>query len=258
MHDALPDAGLAFTVLGSGTSIPSASRGPAGFLVHAAARTWLVDGGSGTLGRCIAVGVDPQDLAGGIYSHAHPDHMADLVPLLFSFRVRSRQAPYPVHAARKLGEVLEGLRRTFGHWIDAPAVVDLIELPTEGEGIAELGGLRLRTRPANHSGGALHLRFENEHGSVVFSGDTGPSDALVELARGADLLVCECAGSDDEPVPGHLWPAAVRDLVQQAHPREVWLTHLYPHVDPVRAVAKVSEVGVPTRHASDLDRWSVT
>ena len=108
---------------------------------------------------------------------------------------------------------------------------------------------------ANHGAGALHLRFEADGHSVVFSGDTGPSEHLVDLARGADLLVCECAGSDEQVVPGHLWPSEVARIVHEAAPKEVWLTHLYPHVDPTVAVEVVAATGVPTRHAADGDQW---
>lgn len=38
---------------------------------------------------------------------------------------------------------------------------------------------------------ALAYRFDTDDGSVVFSGDTGPSDNLVQLAQGADVLVHE-------------------------------------------------------------------
>ena len=43
---------------------------------------------------------------------------------------------------------------------------------------------------------ALAYRFDTPHGSVVFSGDTGPCDNLVRLARGADILVHEVIDLD--------------------------------------------------------------
>jgi ribonuclease BN (tRNA processing enzyme) len=115
--------------------------------------------------------------------------------------------------------------------------------------------LVLRAAPARHPAGALHLRFEADGVSVTFSGDTGWSDPLVELATGTDLLVCECAGSDEAPIDDHLHPSAIRRLVEQARPKEVWLTHLYPGVDPNLAAETVRSSGVGTRRAADLDAW---
>lgn len=248
---------MRFTVLGSGTGLPDPTRGPAGFLLQAAGRAFLVDGGSGTLQRCAAAGVDPRTLDGGIYSHRHPDHCADLVPLLFAMHIPpERPVDYPIWAGEGFAAYLQGLRDLYGRWIDfaqAGAVVTELSLAEPDE--ADLGGIRLRTRPANHGAGALHLRFEADGCAVVFSGDTGPSDALVELATGADLLVCECALPDDAPVQGHLTPSAVAEIVDAAQPKAVWLTHFYPSTDPQRATALVARTGIPTHRPGDLDRW---
>jgi ribonuclease BN (tRNA processing enzyme) len=247
-----------FVVLGSGTTVPDLERGPAGFLVQVGARSWLVDGGSGTVGRCLRAGVDPRTLDGGFYSHHHPDHCADLVPLLFSMRVGppSRQRDYPIWAGRGFGAYLAGLQAVHGRWIEPGAgAVRLTELSLDGPDGVDLGDLALRTRPANHSACPLHLRFEADGRSVVFSGDTGWSDPLVELATGADLLVCEVGSSDTEPAEGHLAPSEVARLVAAARPREVWLTHFYPGTDPAEAVALVAATGARVRRAADLDVW---
>lgn len=245
-------------MLGSGTTVPDPGRGPAGYLVQAGERTWLVDGGSGTVDRCAAAGVDPRALDGGFYSHRHPDHCADLVPLLFSMRVGppTRDRDYPIWAGEGFAEFLSGLQAVWGKWTrfdDSGPVVH--ELSLQAESRVDLGALQVITRPANHSAGALHLRFEADDRAVVFSGDTGPSDELVALASGADLLVCECSAPDDRPVEGHMTPGSVVELVEAAQPEAVWLTHFYPGVDPAEAVMRVRKTGVPCRRADDLDVW---
>ncbi len=250
---------FSFTVLGSGTSVPDPERGPAGFLVASGPHRWLVDGGSGTLQRCARAGADPRLLTGGFYSHHHPDHCADLVPLLFAMRVGPppRAVDYPIVAGAGFAAFFERLQAAYGHWIDPGAGrVRITELPLDAPGRHEAaGGLVVRSLPAAHTAGAVHLRFEVGGRAVVFSGDTGWSDALVELSAGADLLVCECAGSDEQPVGGHLSPSEVRRVAEAARPAAVWLTHLYPFVDGARAVATVAASGVPTRRAADGDRW---
>jgi ribonuclease BN (tRNA processing enzyme) len=246
-----------FTVLGSGTAKPDPDRGPAGFLVTVGPHRVLVDGGSGTLQRLARQGVDATTLDGGVYSHRHVDHTGDLVPLLFAMAVPpARPEPYPVWAGEGFADFLSGLEGVYGRWIRPPGGVSLTELPLDGPGRADLGGgLTLRTLPAAHSAGALHLSFEAEGRRVVFSGDTGPSEALARLAAGANLLVTECAGPDDDPIPGHLWPEAVAELVDAARPAAVWLTHFYGSADPAAAVATVGRTGVPVHRAADGDRW---
>jgi ribonuclease BN (tRNA processing enzyme) len=245
-----------FTVLGSGTTTPDPDRGPAGFLVEHGGRTILVDGGTGTMQRAARLGVDLREVDAIVYSHLHPDHSAELVPLLFSMRVGGRQRGVDVLAGTGFSGFLDRLRAAWGRWIEPPGAIRVRELSLGGPDGAELvGGLTLHTVPAPHPGNALHLRFSAGGRSVVFSGDTAWSDALVDLASGCDLLVCECAGSDEQPVDGHLVPSEVARLLGAARPQEAWITHLYPHVDPIVAMKTIARAGVPARRATDLDRW---
>jgi ribonuclease BN (tRNA processing enzyme) len=251
---------LIFRVLGSGTTLPDGVRGPAGFVVEHGETRLLVDGGSGTLQRLERAGVSLLALDGGVYSHRHLDHCADLGPLLFTLKVLPRARDYPLWGGSGLQAHLDGLRALHGrNLISSRWGVPVTELPLDGPGRADLpGGLSLETRPANHSAGAVHLRFTAPDGAtVVFSGDTGPSAALAELAAGADLLVCECALSAENPEIKHLWPQAVADVVSVARPRRVALTHFYPEVDEVTALAVVRASGVPVERAQDGQVFTV-
>ena len=248
--------GVSFIVLGSGTGLPDAQRGPAGFLWQTPAGCWLVDGGSGTLQRCARVGVDPTALSGGVYSHRHPDHSGDLVPLLFAQRIARRPVQYPIWAGQGFTTFYEGLEAVYGHWLHGAGGPPLVhELSLQRVQRTPIADWVLETAPANHSAGALHLAFEHNGHRVVFSGDTGPSAALTELARGANLLVCGCAAPDDAILAGHLHPSAVAEIAAEARPDEIWLTHFYPNTSPASAVRTVAKTGVPTRRASDGDHW---
>ncbi|GAB3571033.1 hypothetical protein GCM10027445_25700 [Amycolatopsis endophytica] len=99
---------------------------------------------------------------------------------------------------------------------------------------------------------ALAFRFDTDDGSIVFSGDTGPSDNLVELACGADILVHEVIDGDwvaaDFPSPrGPVDEAIYRHLVgkhtliedvgpiaERAGVPTLVLNHLVPATGPVQ------------------------
>jgi ribonuclease BN (tRNA processing enzyme) len=246
-----------FVLLGTGTLVPDAARGPAGFLAEDGATRILVDGGSGTLQRLARHGVDARDLDGGVYSHRHLDHCGDLAPLLFTLRVgadRPRHRDYPMWAGGGFAEFLDGLRGVYGPWISSEHfATPVTELPLDGPGTAILpGGVRLDTLPAKHAGGALHLRFTGTDGfTVVFSGDTGPNDNLATLAAGVDVLVTECASSGPDPWDSHLCAEDIARVVAAARPRRVVLTHLYPGVDPAHALATVGAAGSPVEIGED-------
>ena len=245
---------LGFTVLGSGTALGHALRGAPGFLLHVHGKTFLVDGGSGTLQKLARAGLELNDLDGGFYSHKHLDHCADLLPLLFAMnQPPKRPLPYPIWAGRGFGQYLELLRPAYDKWMDRAA---LTELSTTGPDEVQIGPLTVKSAPANHTPEALHFRFEAFGHSVVFSGDTEQSTNLTHLAAKADLLVCECGGSDDQPLAGHLTPRAIAELASLACPREIWLTHLYPQVDPLHALEVVSRAKIPVHLANDGDCWS--
>ncbi len=251
---------MTFWVLGSGTTLLDGERGPAGFLLEDKDTRLLIDGGSGTLHRLKMAGVDAHQLDAGVYSHLHLDHCGDLAPILFTQRVARRKRDYPIWGGTGLVTLLEALRTAYGPWMEGSSWSPVVtELPLDGPGQASLpGGVVLDTLPANHSAGALHLRFTTPAGAtVVFSGDTGPSENLVELARGVDLLVCECAFAVPHPGIPHLWPEAVAEIVEASRPRRVVLTHFYPEVDEKRALEVVGRCGVPVERAHDVQAFSL-
>jgi ribonuclease BN (tRNA processing enzyme) len=129
--------------------------------------------------------------------------------------------------------------------------------------------------------GSISLRFDLPDRSIVYTGDTGPSDAVIALARGADLLVTELAdpafaetfvsrGPGPQPkraremhdhmIYHHVSPAQVGQIASRAKVRRVVITHLVagrdPNVDTSPLVAGVrKEFEGPVEIATDLNRY---
>jgi ribonuclease BN (tRNA processing enzyme) len=100
--------------------------------------------------------------------------------------------------------------------------------------IQQIGPFTVRTVPMVHPVPAYAIRVEHGNKSLVYSGDTGPNDALVELARGADLLLCEAALRDDDPnnPPDlHLTPADAGEHAKRAGVKRLVITHVPPWFD---------------------------
>ena len=120
--------------------------------------------------------------------------------------------------------------------MEAPAgLLQVQELNPEGADQASWEGLTIKSAPVNHIHGSLAYRVEAAGRSLVYSGDTDVSDSLVDLARGADLLILECA--NPFKVPGHLTPEEAGVLAARAGVARLMLTHFYPPCDEVDVTA---------------------
>lgn len=102
---------------------------------------------------------------------------------------------------------------------------------------------------------AFAFRFDTDYGSVVFSGDTGPSDNLVKLSRNADVLVHEAISEEwvnsflPEPrteaqeglynhlLNAHTTPEQCGDIATRAGVGTLVLNHLVPNFYPARKFA---------------------
>jgi ribonuclease BN (tRNA processing enzyme) len=224
---------MRLTVLGSGTCVPYARRGPAGYFVTTAGGTLLVDSGSGTLGRLVRGGLDYRHLEAALYTHTHPDHTADLAPLLFALNYTpgfDRAAPLTLAGPSGFGAFVDGL--TALQPGIRPRGYD-VELREMGDRSLDLGAARVTSYPVDHARTpALAYRVEADDATLVLSGDTQSCPGILEAARDADLLVIEASFPTDDFGPGpHLTAAEAGRIGQQAGARAIVLTHLYPHCD---------------------------
>jgi ribonuclease BN (tRNA processing enzyme) len=83
---------------------------------------------------------------------------------------------------------------------------------------------------------SVAYRIDSDQGSIVFTGDTEPVDSVVELARGADMLVCMCWDTDaameaDGVSGGMTGTGSAGMLAERAGVRTLVLTHINAHLD---------------------------
>lgn len=222
--------GMQVTVLGSGTAIPVPSRFPAGYLLEFDDTVVMVDSGPGTLRRLATVGLPLERLDGVLLTHYHTDHCADVAALLFALRAPqfAGRKPLRLFGAPGLLRLLQKLTEAWP-WLE-PRGYEL--RPTELlPGTFALDGATVTAVPIRHTAQSLGYRFTTAAGSVAFSGDADTCDELVELARGTDLFVCDCAMPDGEKIDGHLTPSLAAAHAERAEAAQLLLTHFYPACD---------------------------
>lgn len=216
------------TILGAGTTIPATHHSPAGVYVRAGGEHLLFDAGPGTLQRLHAIGVTRLDLDRMFLTHYHLDHCLDLASILFTLRIPdpARKKPLTIYGPKGLTKLYRQLNVAFHGWL-APRTYRLT-FKELGETTLRMSRYTICTKSMNHSTLALGYRLEAEGKIVAYSGDTDVCEEIVELGRGADLLILECSMPDERKTHGHLTPSECGRIAWQARCRHLVLTHFYP------------------------------
>jgi len=190
----------------------------------------MVDCGSAPTLRLNQAGIALDSVTDLITTHFHPDHVAGVPLLLMNMWLSGRQKPLRIFG---LHHCLERLEDTMGfyNWENWPDFfpVAFHRLPEKpGVLVLERDAYRILASPVRHLVPTIGLRFEAAAGrpSVVYSCDTEPCPALIQLAAGADVLIHEASGEGD----GHSSAAQAGEVARQAGVGRLLLIH-YPAED---------------------------
>ena len=221
-------------VLGCSGSIGGQQNRTTSFLVD---HDILIDAGTGVGDLSLA----ELTLIDHIFvTHSHLDHVNSIAFFLDSVGAL-RPKPVTVYAT---GPTIEILKRNLFNWEIWP---DFTVIPTPeqpflryqevavGKVIA-LDGRRITVLPAIHTVPAVGYQLDSGKGSLVFTGDTGPNDALWEVVNrigNLKYLIIETAFSDKDrelaKLALHLCPSMLADeLAKLKRPAEIYITHLKP------------------------------
>lgn len=220
-------------VLGTGTCVPSLQRGSSSYFLQTGALNILVDVGPSVVRRLLEFGITTRDVDIIILTHFHVDHTADISTFLFAsnYDVESRTKPLVIIGGKGINAFFENLLKVYP-WI-SPGLYDL-SLREASEDRLSYGDLVITTTRVEHNDESIAVRIEQGK-SVTFSGDTDYSGNLAMLATGTDLLITECS-FPDKKVKGHLNLPTLNRIVEEAKPRRVIISHLYPEWDTFRGV----------------------
>src|SRR5229473_8452539 len=201
---------MRLTVLGACGAWPEAGQACSGFLVEQDDFRLLVDLGYATVPRLLErVTADHVDAV--FISHGHPDHCADLNPLLRARALRDDPpAPLPVYALPGALDAVLALDRP-GMLAGALALHEFSAGTT-----LDIGPFRAVTRLLPHWVPNAGLRLAGGGRMLVYTGDSGPGPEIADLAQGADLLLAEASYVDHVPADSRLYLSSARHRGQQA------------------------------------------
>jgi ribonuclease BN (tRNA processing enzyme) len=219
------------TVVGCSGSAPGPKSAASSYLVEHDGFRLLLDLGNGAFGSLQAL-VDPATIDAVFLSHLHADHCLDVAPFVvwhrYSGRATKERLPLyaPVDAARRLALAYSG---------DGDAITDVFDFVPVGPGSFTLGPFEVTLARTAHPIECYAIRLTVDGRSLVYTGDTGPCERVVELARGADVLLAEAAHPPGPGLPDglHLTGREAGEHAASAGVGRLLLTHIPAWVDEI-------------------------
>jgi ribonuclease Z len=241
---------LTVTLLGTGNPRPAIRGGPA-ILVEGGGRTLLFDAGRGAEEALFArrVNVDAVFL-----THLHSDHTVGVPDVWLTGWLFGRSGPLRVFGPSGTADLCRGLEHAYAFDVHMRRDVDE-KLPArgadlepreiaDGSVVAE-GALRVTAFRVDHGPvqPALGYRIDGGGHSVVLSGDTRPSENLVRLARGTDVLIHEVIAPEAERggaassfssqqreriIAHHTTPEQAGEIFARVKPKLAVYSHIVP------------------------------
>jgi ribonuclease BN (tRNA processing enzyme) len=230
-------------VLGSGTGIPSLRRGSPGLMLISESIKILIDSGSGIVRKMLEVGITYLDVDLLLYTHIHPDHISDLVPILFACKYAElpRTKDMLCMGGPGFKHYFNQIKKIHGPWIDSQsyhlAINEISKNPVFFQ------NLKIFSKPMAHIPESVGYRIEFKDGkSIAISGDTDYCRNIIDLAFEVDLLVLECSFPDGKKIEGHLTPSLAGRIGLESHCKKLLLTHFYPVCDSFNILEQCRQV----------------
>jgi len=225
-------------IIGSGASWPDSERSSPSQVIVVGKEPLLFDCGPGSGMNLMKAGINPATISRMFLTHLHIDHSLEFASIVFGGYLAGRKQKVEVYGPTGTMNFCKSLFDDL--YPSAPQMVRRIQ--TDGwnvtahevtKGVASRGkGYKVLSAPVEHEIPAVAYRIESEEGTVVISGDTRPSNSLIELAKGADLLIHECSFPDDmieiARKTNHSTASEVGEVADKAGVKKVILTHLFP------------------------------
>lgn len=221
---------MRLTVIGCAGSFPGPDSPASCYLLEAPHNggtfRLLMELGNGALGGLQRV-VDLHNVDAVAISHLHPDHCLDMCGfyVVRKYHPDGAFVPIPVFAPAGAGHYLArayGIRDEIG----MAGQFDFREWDETAP--VPVGPFTVTVVRVDHPIPAYAIRVSTAGRSLVYSGDTGPTEVLADLVRGADVFLCEASfvESVENPPNIHLTGAEAGDYAKRGGVGQLLITHI--------------------------------
>jgi len=220
-------------LLGTGAALSDKDRTTTMLAVQGPATLVLIDCGGDAAQRLLASDLPLNQVTALIVTHEHADHAAGFPLLMERLWLAGIGERFDVYGISSALSQVKRIHAAFdtSSWPGYPDVVYHEVEHSENAVVLETEDLLITASPGRHAVPVIGLRVVDKVGGGVmaYSGDTERSEVIVELARGADLLVHEATGKG----PGHSSSIDAASVAADAAVSRLALVHLPPakHLD---------------------------
>jgi ribonuclease BN (tRNA processing enzyme) len=227
------------TIVGWSGSFPGPDSPASCYLIDTGDFRMVLDLGNGAVGA-LQNYTGLADVDAICLSHLHADHCIDMLGYSV-FQNYHPDGPRPKIPVYGPAGAQDRLARALG--TEHLGIADGFDVTTLAPGTIEIGPLRLTMAHMNHPVETFGFRIEHAGKAVAYSADTGPTDELVRLAAGADVLLSEASFLDGPDLPPdlHLTARQAAEHAARAGVGELVLTHLVAWNDQRVSLAQASE-----------------
>lgn len=186
----------------------------------------LVDCGSGTLLQLERAGRSYKDIDAVFITHKHPDHFADLMPLIQALlatpRFKREKKLSVIGSPEFITYYNKAIFTVLGEHLNFP--VETVEIRDR----LDFMPFQILTAKTVHSRDSIAYRIEYRDTSIVFTGDADYDQGIVALAKKCDMLIADCSYPDVMKARGHLTAKECGRIAREAGVKKLLLSHIYP------------------------------
>ena len=252
--ETLAEDEMRVTLLGTGSPVPSAERYGMATLVQAGDLNLVVDAGRGAVTRLWQAGLSPGELDGVFITHFHSDHVNGLSDLWLTGFVPAfggREGTFDVYGPTGTEDLVAGLAQAHASDIDVRVADNEVErdtteivaheFPEEGVVFDEDGVtvtmFEVEHDPAGAIDPSMGFRVDYNDRSVLISGDTVPTQNVIDYGKDVDLLVHEVAAFEDPEVlpqvaSHHTSPREAGEIFAETEPGMAVYSHIVNGTSP--------------------------
>ena len=217
------------TILGTAKAVPNKDHANTHLLIDALERVILVDCAGNPFVRLDQAGIDPLSITDLILTHFHPDHVSGVPLLLMDLWLMGRKEPLYVYG---LDDVIDRTKKMMDNfnwqdWEGFYPVNFYCLVNGESMPVIDTDVVKIWASNGCHMVPSIGLRIQFTSGSLCYSSDTGPCDAIEHLAENVDILIHEATGEGQ----GHSSPKQAGDIAQRAGVKKLVLIHYPTDVD---------------------------